>query len=164
MKTKIRIQESESTILGAKYKHMYIQILTQRYKSAMAHFEQVGAITFQANSDEPNFWYGMRFLLDTDNANHVKQMAKISQLIKEKRSGWNAQPKEIIEIIGGEEHVLFDTEFISVLDKGKSLFYIMREDKLYEKIVAKDEAQAKRILAKKDIPDSTVQFNKVIQF
>lgn len=163
MKTKIRIQQSESTAIGAKYKLMYIQILQKKYKDSNT-MESVGAITFQANMGEPVQWYGMRFVFDTDSVAHIKTMAKIAQLIKDKRSDWNAQPDEIIKLIGGQEYVLFHSEFIPVTDKGKKLFDITQNGRLYKRIVAKDEAHAKRILKGQKIPNAVLGFSSEIQF
>ena len=161
MKTKIRIQESNSN--NHVYKHMHIQILTQRYTGSR-YLEPMGAITFQMTIAESDIWYGMHFVIDTDNAEYIKKMAKLAIFIKKNRSGWSAQPEEIIHLIGGVKHIIFDSEFIPVSDKGKSIYKVILKGNLYDKITAPNEIIAQKILDKKNIGLAELQFDKVISF
>lgn len=166
MKTKIRIYESQTQhgFNHKGYKHMSIQILTERYKGAR-YLEPIGEITFQLTVDEPeNLWYGMRFYINTDNVEYIKKMAKLADFIKKNRSGYSAQPDEIKQLIGAEEHVYFDSEFIPVSDKGKKIFKVIREGSLYDKITAPNEIIAKKILDNKNILGAELKFDKEIIF
>jgi hypothetical protein len=158
MKTKIRTQEYSQ---GA-YGHMSIQVLTPRYGGSK-YLEPMGQITFQKNAGESN-WYGMRFVIETDNASYIKKMAALAEYIKKNRSDWSAQPEEIKHLIGAEEHVLFDSEFIPVSDKGKSLFQVILNGSLYSKIVAANEITAQKIMSKMKLAGAEVKFDKQIVF
>lgn len=168
MKTKIRTQESSGGLntFGREsvYGHMTIQILAHRYSGAR-YLEPMGEITFQRNLNEPDkSWYAMNFVINTSNYDHIKGMAKIAKLILNQRSGYSAQPEEIIQLIGGVEHVNFDSEFIPVSDKGKNIYRVIREGSLYDKITAKTEKIAQNILDKKKILGAKLEFDKVISF
>jgi len=162
MKTKIRTQESQTQ---NGFKHLHIQILTERYKGSR-YLEPIGEITFQMTVGDPQgyHWYGMNFVINTDNVEYIKKMAKLAEFIKKNRSGHNAQPDEIKQLIGAEEHILFDQEFIPISDKGKSIFRVIREGSLYDKITAPNEIIAQKILDKKNIAGTELKFHMVIDF
>jgi hypothetical protein len=157
MKTKIRVQEFSK----APYGHMSIQILAPRYRDSV-FLEPIGQITFQRNINESN-WYGMRFVIETDKVAPIKKMAVLAAFIK-KNSEWSAQPKEIMHLIGAEEHVIFESEFIPVSDKGKNLYNVILNGGLYSRIVAANEIIAQKALAKLKLNGATVVFNKEINF
>ena len=162
MKTKIRIQESVGQT--GSYGHMAIQILTERYKGAR-YLEPMGEITFQKNINSfDKHWYAMNFVINTSNYAHIKGMAKLAKFILNNRSGYNAQPDEIIKLIGGVEHVVFDSEFIPVSDKGKNIYRVFREGNLYDKITAPNIIIAEGIMNKLKIVGAELQFDKVISF
>lgn len=162
MKTKIRTQESNNS--DGKYGHMTIQILAPRYTGAR-YLEPMGEITFQRNLYETDkSWYAMNFVINTSNYNHIKGMAKIAKIILNHRSGYRAQPDEIIKLIGGVEHIHFDGEFIPVSDKGKNIYKVIREGSLYDKITAKNVVIAEGIMDKMKIVGAKLEFDKVISF
>ena len=163
MKTKIRIQES--TNKNEVYKHMCIQILTERYKGAR-YLEPIGEITFQMNVvDKDNYlWYAMNFVVNTDYAKYIQKMANLAKFIKKNRSGFNAQPEEIIQLIGGVKHVYFDSEFVPASDEGKNIYRVIREGSLYDKITAPNIIVAEGIMDKMKITGATLEFDKVISF
>ena len=167
MKTKIRIQESDAFAISMsndKFKHYCIQILTERYKSSR-YLEPIGQISFQMTVAEPqNEWYGMRFIIDTDKAKYIQKMATLAKIIKTNRSGYSAQPKEIIELIGGVEHVHFNSEFIPVTDKGKNIYKVMSESgNFIDTVIAQNEDVANNILRKRSI-EAKLIFDKQINF
>ena len=166
MKTKIRAEISNSHAMGCVYRHMNIQILTGRYnRKDVRHLETMGTITFQANVHEPDNWYAMKFVIETDKPDYIKRMAQLAKFIKDKRSDYNAQPKEILELIGAEEHILFDGEFFPVSYKGKTIYDVMLfGNSHYTTIVADDEASAQKILDKMKLDKPTLEFNQVITF
>jgi hypothetical protein len=167
MKTKIRTQISDSNAMGSAYKHMYIQILTGRYGSKDdENLETMGSITFQANASEPNYWYGMRFVIETDRPDYIKRMAQLAKFIKDKRSDYSAQPKEILEIIGAEEFVHFDSiGFVPRASYGMGVFKVMTDKGgLYSYIIAENEAKASKQLVKKNIAGATLEFYKAVIF
>lgn len=159
MKTKIRTTEYKD-----KYGHMHIQILTPRYTGAR-YLEPIGEITFQKNLFEQEArWYGIHFVINTDRAEYIQKMANLAKFIKKNRSGHNAQPEEIIQLIGGVEHIHFDSEFIPVSDKGKSIYKVIREGSLYDKITAPNIIVAEGIMDKLKIVGARLEFDKVISF
>ncbi len=161
MKTKIRITES-GTQNG--YKHLVIDILEPRYKGAR-YLEPIGHISFQMTvGDEKQEWYGMKFIIETDNEDYIEKMAKLAKFIKKNRTGYNSQPDEIKLIIGAEEHIYLDSEFIPVSDKGKNIYKVIRDGSLYDKITATNEIIAQKILDKQKIRGAELKFHKVIQF
>ncbi len=170
MKTKVRTEISNSNAMGTAYKHMHIQILTGRYSSKDdSNLEPMGTITFQANVNEPDGfsnWYGMTFVIETDKPDYIKRMAQLAKFIKDKRSDYNAQPKEILEIIGAEEYVHFDSiGFVPRASYGMGVFKVMTDKGgLYSYIIAENEAKASKQLVKKNIAGATLEFYKVITF
>ena len=166
MKTKIRTQESQihSDITRSLYKHMHIQILTERYKGAR-YLEPMGEITFQLTVGDPDQrWYAMNFVINTSNVEYIEKMAKLAKFIKQNRSHHDAQPDEIKQLIGAEEHVHFDGEFVPVSDKGKKIFKVIKAGSLYDKITAANEIIAQKILDKKKIVGAELKFDKEITF
>lgn len=163
MKTKIRTQESTSQ--NGQYKHLNIQILTERYSGAR-YLEPMGEITFQFTVGDPkNYgWYAMNFVINTHEVKYIQKMASIAKFIMDNRSGYSAQPDEIKQLIGAEEHVHFDSEFIPVADKGKNLYKVIKSGNLYDKITAPNDIIAQKLLDKKNIADAKLEFDKVIDF
>ena len=166
MKTKVRTEIANSNVMGTAYRHMYMQILTGRYGSKDdENLETMGSITFQANISEPNHWYGMTFVIETDRPDYIKRMAQLAKFIKDKRSDYSAQPNEILELIGAEGYVFYDNVgLIPIKANGMNLYKVFSNYKLYTSIIAEDEAAAQKQLAKKKIADSSLQFEKVITF
>lgn len=163
MKTKIHIQTASSNAFGVNYNHMTIDVLTERFKGSR-YLEPIGHISFQSNKDTPNDWYGIKFNVMTEKPEYIDKMAKIAKVIMSNRSGYNAQPDEIIELIGGQEYIFFDQEFIAKKDNGKKIFNVFRQGNLYERIVAASESQAKKLLDKKKIEGVTLKLSTVISF
>jgi hypothetical protein len=167
MKTKVRTEISNSNAMGSAYKHMHIQILTGRYGSKDdSNLESMGEITFQTNINEPIDWYGMTFVIETDRPDYIKRMAQLAKFIKDKRSNYNAQPKEILELIGAEDYVFYDVVgFIPIKANGKNLYKVMADKGgLYTRIIAETEEDAKKQLEKKKIAGATLKFDKIITF
>lgn len=163
MKTKVRTQTYKNG--NGHYEHMTIQILTPRYKGAR-YLEPMGEITFQKTIGDPEGfrWYGMNFSVQTDKVEYMKKMTALAEYIQKNKSGYDAQPEEILQLIGAEEHVFFDSEFIPVSDKGKKLFKVIKTGNLYDKITAVNEIVAQKILDKKKIAGAVLEFDKVIDF
>jgi hypothetical protein len=163
MKTKVRTQVYKNQ--NGCYEHMSIQILTPRYKGAR-YLEQMGEITFQRNIDDKDGyrWYGMDFSVTTNKFEYLKKMAALAEYIQKNKSSYAAQPEEIKHLIGAEEHIFFDSEFVPVTDKGKSIFKVIKTGNLYDKITAPNEIVANKILEKKNIAGATLEFHKVIDF
>lgn len=172
MKAKVRTQISNSNAMGTAYKHMHIQVLTGRYGSKDkddSNLEPMGSITFQANVNEPagySNWYGMTFVIETDRPDYIKRMAQLAKLIKDKRSDYNAQPEEVLKIIGAEEYFFHDSlGFVPRASYGMGIFKVMTDKGgLYSHIIANNEDEAAKKLAKKNIAGATLQFDKVITF
>lgn len=170
MKTKIRIQKAITNAFGCHYNTMAIDILEERYNGSklqrdkmLSYLEPIGFISFQSNRDTPNDWYGMNFNVNTNNANHLMTMAKLAKFIVKNRKGYNDSPDEIIKLIGGEEYALFDSQFISKKDNGKSLFGIIKDNSLYARLIAADMKEAEKLLAKMKLGEAQLKFYTLIQ-
>lgn len=165
MKTKIRTQVSESNSFGAKYRHMHIQVLTGRYGGGSDYLEVMGAITFQANLSEPDHWYGMRFVVETDRPSYIQKFGKLAAFIMKQRGDYTDQPDQIKKIIGAEEHVHYDSiGFIPVSANGMNLYDVITKGGIYCQIFAETEAKAIKKVAKKNIAGASLEFDKVINF
>ena len=165
MKTKIRTQVSESSNFGAKYRHMCIQVLIGRYGGGSDYLEVMGFITFQANMDEPDRWYGMTFRVETDRPAYIKKFGKLAEFIMKQRGDYTDQPDDIKRIIGAEEHVHYDSiGFIPVSANGMNLYDVIAKGGIYCQIFAETEAKAMKKVAKKNIAGVSLEFDKVISF
>ncbi len=143
---------------------MHIQILISRYTGAR-YLEPIGEITFQKNLFESEArWYGIHFVINTDRVEHIQKMATLAKFINKNKSGHDAQPNEIIQLIGGVEHVHFDGEFIPVSDNGKNRYKVISKGSLYDKITAPNIIIAEGIMDKMKIIGAKVEFDKVISF
>jgi len=161
MKTKIRIQTSSSNAFGVNYNHMTIDVLTERHKGSR-YLEPMGQITFQSNRDKPNDWYAINFVTNTSKPEYIMQIGKLAKHIMSNRSGYDAQPAEIISLIGGEEYVFFDGEYIAKKDNGKHIYNVVKPNSLIERIIAVNEKEGEKLLAKMKITGATLKFNKTI--
>ncbi len=166
MKTKIRTQVSNGQMFdGNKYRHMYIQVLTGRYGGGSDYLEVMGVITFQANMDEPDRWYGMTFKVETDRPSYIQKFAKLAAFIMKQRGDYTDQPDQIKKIIGAEEHVHYDSiGFIPESAKGLNLYKVIAQGGTYCHIFGKTVAEAQKKLNKKNIAGASLVFDKVISF
>jgi len=155
MNTPVRIIEFSEN--GFRFK--LIQILNQKFKDSPLHLEPVGEIKFQASSTEDD-WYGMSFVVDTDNPEYLFKMAELSKLITSKLR-WRAQPNEVMELIGGDEHEIFDQEFISKKKEGQSIYCVWRGESLQRKLIANSLEEAESQIEDKNL---TVKHKSLIKF
>ena len=165
MKTKIRTQVSDSNAFGTPYKHMCIQVLTGRYGGDSDYLEVMGLITFQANMDEPDRWYGMTFRVETDRPAYIQKIAKLAAFIMKQRGDYTDQPDQIKKLIGAEEHVHYDSiGFIPESAKGLNLYKVIAQGGTYCSVFAETEEKAMKKVAKKNIAGASLEFEKVISF
>jgi len=159
MKTLIREQIGENSGIGILI--MTWQILIKKYKDSDA-LEPIGHISFQQNKGE-NTWYAMKGVVESDEAGHFQKMAKLLKHIKNNRSNWDAQPDEIRELIGAVDYKVFDHQFVPVSKNGENIYSVMTEkDSLYTTIIAASEEAAQKILDKKNIPGTRLEYKKEI--
>ena len=155
MKTAIRTQIAKSS----NYSIMHIEILSPRY-GGNDYFEPIGTITFQQTVGEER-WYAMNFVVHTSNIKHLEKVTKLAKFIS-KNSDYNSQPDDIKKLIGADEHVVYECDFVSKSKIGEKLFKIVVEGNHYTNIIAKTEAEANRILKKKNIANAKLEFLKVV--
>ena len=176
MKTKVRIQQKSET-----YRHLYIQVLVNRYAKS-DWLEVAGTITFQAglspktiegnlDSDfgvkysvkEIEPWYALTYVVSTDKPSHLTYMAKLANYIKI-NSDYRLQPKELLQIIGAEEHILYNTDFLPKSWIGRYAYSAYNADKLYSTIYAKNdvlaEKELKRRIKNKRYPNENFSLKK----
>jgi mRNA-degrading endonuclease HigB of HigAB toxin-antitoxin module len=165
MKTKIRTQVSNGSGPIANYKHMYIQVLIGRYGGDSDYLEVMGTITFQANIDEPDNWYGMTFKVETDRPAYIQKFGKLAAFVMKQRKDYTDQPDDIKRIIGAEEHFYYDSiGFIPESAQGLNLYKVIAQGGTYCKVFADTETKAMKKVAKKNIAGASIEFDKVIVF
>ena len=100
MKTKVRTQEYSEH----GYNFMSIEVLSERFAG---HLNPIGHIRFQQTNGE-DYWYGMRFLVETDRISDMEKFTKVCKKISLK-SDWNSQPTDIKEILKAIEYRFCNT-------------------------------------------------------
>jgi len=139
---------------------MHIEILSPRY-GGTDYLEPIGMITFQQTIGEDS-WYGMNFEIRTDNINKLKKFTKVAEFIG-KNTNYDSQPKEVLELIGADEHALFEGDFVSKSKIGQRLYKVMiGSSQHYKNIIARSDEDATKQLNKLDIANSTAIFSKVV--
>ena len=137
---------------------MHIEILSPRY-GGTDYLEPIGTITFQQTVGEDS-WYGMRFEISTNDVKHLEQMTKLAKFIK--KNAWDATPEKVLEIIGADEHVIFEGDFISTSKNGQGLYKVIANGGHYSNITASSEGMAWRKLKKLNIAGAVILFHKNI--
>ena len=139
----VRVLETSSV----SYDFLEIQILEESYNHGLKGMvSSIGSITFQKNKNETD-WYGMRFLFNTSRVSEIALFYKIIKII-DKKSSWNSQPQEIIDIINGRRYFIQNQEFFKESDKGKLCYMVMQNNENYARLVAKDLSEANTKLNK----------------
>jgi len=100
MKTPIRTTEYSQN----GYNFTTIEILGEKFAG---HLNPIGHIRFQQTNGE-NYWYGMRFLLETDRISDMEKFTRVCKKISSK-SNWNSQPSDIKEILKAIEYKFCNT-------------------------------------------------------
>lgn len=157
MRTPVRVTEHKSD--NRAYNFMYIEILSPRY-GGDRNLESIGMITFQQTAGE-NFWYGRNFEVRTDNVNKLKKFTKLASFIA-KNSSYDSKPSEILKLIGADEHVFYENDFLSKSKNGQNLYKVIVNGGHYTDIVASSEKLAQKQLDKLNIANSTLEFVKVV--
>lgn len=136
MKTAVRIQETERGV----YKNLTFQILRHRDAASLS-VETIGYITWQADR-QYNEWYGIRYEVQSTVAKDFQYMASAIKLIQ--KNCIKKTPKEVFDVLNCEEYYLDENskEFVSVLNSGKGIFKIYRNDNLYTKVIAETSLKA----------------------
>lgn len=158
MKTPVRTTINKSHT--GEYNLMYIEILSPRY-GGNNHLEPIGMITFQQTVGEDK-WYGMNFEVRTDKVSNLKKFTRLASFI-EKNTDYKSQPDEIKKLIGADEHVFYESDFVSKSKNGHSLYKVIANGGHYSNIIAQSEKRANGILAKLNIAGSTIEFIKVVE-
>jgi hypothetical protein len=96
MKTKIRTTEYSQN----GYNFTNIEILDTKYEGG--HLNPIGSVRFQQTNGE-DYWYGMRFLVETDRIFDLERFTRVCKKINSK-SDWNLQPLDIKRILNAVEH------------------------------------------------------------
>ena len=164
MKTKVRITPN---VKGPQdnYSHFYIDLLKARYENS-DYLEIYGTISFQKGGIE-NFdqWYGMSLECRSDNAQDFLLCAKVMQTIHAYRDSSSPQPKEVLNIIGAQEHVSYQGRFLPITYNGYKVFNVLTEEKkIYTRIFAPTEALADKIRVKRKFDGYTLQFDSMVTF
>jgi len=157
MKTAIRTTVNKSE--NKDFNLMYIQILVPRY-GGHRYLEVTGTITFQQTVGEDS-WYGMNFEIRTSEIKKLEKFTKLARFIS-KNTDYNVQPDELKKLIGADEHVFFEHDFIPVSKNGENLYKVIVREGHYTSLVAKDEKAAQKELKKLNIANSTLEFDKEI--
>ena len=157
MKTPVRKRVNKSQ--AGQYNLMYIEILHPRY-GGDKYLEPIGMITFQQNIGEGK-WYAMNFEIRTDNINKLEKFYRLAKFIA-KNTLSDSQPDEVLKLIGADEHVFYESDFVSKSKDGQNIYKVIVQGGHYSDIIAPDEKKAQKILDKLNIANSTLEFNKVV--
>lgn len=136
MKTNVRIQETKGN-----YNHFYIEVLGP---DSLGRLEHYYFISFQQTPGE-NEYYAMEINCKTDKPKKLIHAGKLLEYIKE-NSNWNAQPNEILQLIGAEKHYYSSQigEFLPERNKDMPIYKAG-----YHYFQAPNEILAEKIRAKK---------------
>lgn len=150
-KTAVRVQEFKSDVQGIGIGT--IQILDKQYKES--RLEPIGHIQFQRNlADGINGeWYGLRYVVDTNNSSDLRKMNKIADKVIAKckelgKSSWEMQPVDVLDALNAERYGVFKSEFHLLSDKGKNLYDVMLNGSVYTRVVGADEKEATKAMKK----------------
>ena len=157
MKTPVRTTVNKSQ--AGPYNLMHIEILSPRY-GGNNHLESIGTITFQQTIGEEN-WYGMNFEVRTDNINKLKKFVKLAAFVA-KNTSYDSQPSEVKKLIGADEHVFYESDFVSLTKNGQSLYRVIASGGHYTDIIASSEKLAQKQLDKLNIAGSTLEFRQMV--
>lgn len=141
MKTAIRT----ITDLSGSYDHFYIQVLTNEKYPTVA-----GYIHWQGNKeDKGNNWYARSYTVENGKLEYLQYMAKVAKVIED-NCYYSAQPKEIINVIGGIEYFSANLlcGFYPVSSKGMNVYKVNRNNEHYSTIIAQNEIIAKKVFLK----------------
>ncbi len=155
MKTPVRIQYSNSN----GYRIMHIEILVPRF-GGNDNLEPAGTITFQQSTPE-NYWYGMSFNISTDRISMLKKFTKLAEIVA-KNTNWDSQPKDVLKLIGADEHRIVDNEFVSVSKMGQNKYKMIVNGSHYKNIIAQDEKNAEKQMNKHNIPGARIEYSGVV--
>lgn len=166
MKTKVRVQQTNVNA-HEQYEHYYIQVLDSRYKGSK-NLEVIGTITFQGTVSErgarDDYWYAMRFETSADRhqVGHMIIMAKIAKYIAENVEH-NAQPEEILLLIGAEKYIFGAGELIPESYIGMRHYKVMNGSEYLYDIYAANDLIANKLLEKKYKGKGyTLSFNRIV--
>jgi hypothetical protein len=157
MKTPVRKTVNKSQ--AGPYNLMHIEILSPRY-GGDRYLESIGMITFQQTIGEDK-WYGMNFEVRTDNINKLKKFTKLAGFVA-KNTSYDSQPDELLNLIGADEHVFYESDFFSKSKDGQSLYRVIAQGGHYTDIIAPDDKTAQKQLDKLNIAGSTLEFRQKV--
>jgi hypothetical protein len=166
-KTAVRVQEFKDEKLGFGFANLQILMPTS------AGLEPIGDIQFQrtlSNGPDGN-WYGLHYKVDCTHPNikHLRQMNKIADLVvakckEENLASYDLQPFHVLDALNAERYGVFQHEFVRLDQAGEIMYDVMFLGSVYSRIVAPDEAAAKKILKKKKLNKHELVVNAVVQF
>jgi hypothetical protein len=125
MKTKVRIIIKDEGM----YKHFIINVLYNRFKDS-SYLEIAGNLTWQtdtetlSNSERRDKWYALNYKIESDRLEHFEYMIKLIRYI-DKNAYHNIQPNEMLNLIGAEEYVIHNYDFVPVSYSGMNLYDII---------------------------------------
>lgn len=164
MKTKVRLIENGYNNQQF-FRNLDIQILDKQYPDSKISdtLTVIGSITFQTDRDRESTqspWYGMTYVINTDNFEHIAKMAKLARFIKIHSDAFNLQPNELLLLIGAEKHIIHFGDFLPESCSGMCYFKVFRNGNFYRKIIAPNEILAQKQLKKGE--NETMQFDHII--
>lgn len=174
MKTLVRVidQSKLSQFNSETYKKFCIQLLRYAYANS-EHVEIFGTIYFQSGGltaiegidRNLNDWYGMTVECHSDNERDFIDCARILKHIRSNRDNYNAQPNEILALIGAVEFEIFDGLWIPKSCNGQKVFQVLNEDSTcYARIFAPSESLAIAKMKKRKYDNKTLKFDRIVTF
>lgn len=125
--------------------------------------EPIGTISFQytVGNTEGYDWYARRFNVESDNPAHLLAMAKLAKYIADNSSS-DAQPDEIKQVIGAEEHFVYKGDYIPESYRGMRYYKVIVGGQHYSTIIAPNDMLGEKKLKKKKIDNATLVFDHII--
>ena len=161
MKTAIRSIQVRTE--DTRFELYRIEILISKYKrrDMKEYLEPIGYIQFQREFGSNENYYAMSFKVDSQELRHFESMTKIIRLIKKEYSH-GIQPIKVKEIIGAQEHVLYQHEFVPITKHAHLFYKIMRKGEYYQRLIVESEAEANKAVKKIKLDGLTAEFQEQI--
>lgn len=158
MKTKVRVLKQRPTrnsLDGQYYQTLEIQFLQPRYRTDDRYLEPAFSITWQATDGNP-VWYGMTFICQTDNIDHIRYMSKVADAIEKANLYYTEKtPEVILNVLNAERYVYDQGMFVPEKMNGCKFYVVIKDGKHYSSIHSMTESEAYKHLEemKKSYPE-----------
>jgi hypothetical protein len=161
MKTKIRIQKTGTGLNDrTSYNHLYFEVLFPRFNDAHSDYLDVACTFSWQQTKGEDLWYGMELTAKGDRVSKFDIAHKLFKYVQAFRQ--TSEPKEIFTILGGEEYINHQGDFIPLSKVGQNYYKVWQDEKYYTSVIAPTELLAQKELKRRKIPFTTLEFKHVV--